>query len=415
MRWIKFCSAVLAAMSIASVSDAAQCTTSCGAAKSCGCAATTQPACCKPVIVRPCCPTIHTYQRRCSDIKPPCCDSCCHNGGCSPSNCGNAGGPSGCGNGGAPACAAPAAACAPACAAPAAACAPACAAPAAACAPAAAPACAAPAAACAPACAAPAAACAPACAAPATACAPAGLGCAPGCAAPAAACGPATSCTPSCAPACGSLCGGGFLKGLFAKHNCASTCAPGCAAPATACAPTCAAPVETRCCNANPCDIAKLIYISQTACYARQRRAALRKLGNRYDCICNPEIMTAFVYGLNDADERVRRTAADKIGDQIRKNCCCCPEIVAALTCALGDCDRGVRRQAEQALRLCGYDIVDGCCGTTCSTTACGAGGCAPAASAPAVEPSAPAPVPPQEKTGSYRKGHLSNLLGMRI
>jgi hypothetical protein len=166
-----------------------------------------------------------------------------------------------------------------------------------------------------------------------------------------------------------------------------------------------------------------LIYISQTACYARQRRAALRKLGNRYDCICNPEIMTAFVYGLNDADERVRRTAADKIGDQIRKNCCCCPEIVAALTCALGDCDRGVRRQAEQALRLCGYDIVDGCCNTCCSTgsTACGASGCAPvggaapAASAPAVEPSAPAPVPPQEKTGSYRKGHLSTLLGMRI
>jgi hypothetical protein len=161
-----------------------------------------------------------------------------------------------------------------------------------------------------------------------------------------------------------------------------------------------------------------LIYQSQTACYARQRRAALRKLGNRYDCICNPEIMTAFVYGLNDADERVRRTAADKIGDQIRKNCCCCPEVVAALTCALGDCDRGVRRQAEQALRLCGYEIVDGCCNTctsTCSTTGCGTN--APAsvpAMAPAVEPSSPAPIPPQEKA-SYRKGNLSNLLGMRI
>jgi hypothetical protein len=93
------------------------------------------------------------------------------------------------------------------------------------------------------------------------------------------------------------------------------------------------------------------------------------------------------------------------------------------LTCALGDCDRGVRRQAEQALRLCGYDIVDGCCNTCCSTgctTACGAGGCAPAGAAPAVsapatEPAAPAPVPPQEKVGSSRKGHLSTLLGMRI
>ena len=127
--------------------------------------------------------------------------------------------------------------------------------------------------------------------------------------------------------------------------------------------------------------------------------------------------MTAFVYGLNDADERVRRSAADKIGDQIRKNCCCCPEIVAALTCALGDCDRGVRRQAEQALRLCGYDIVDGCCNTCCHTgcsTACGASGCAPAAgvsTAPMTEPAAPAPIPP---TGSFRKGNLSTLLGMR-
>ena len=166
-----------------------------------------------------------------------------------------------------------------------------------------------------------------------------------------------------------------------------------------------------------------MIYISQTACYARQRRAALRRLGNRCDCICNPEIMTAFVYGLNDADERVRRCAADKIGDQIRKNCCCCPEVVAALTCALGDCDRGVRRQAEQALRLCGYEIVDGCCNTCCSTSGCGnsgcgTSGCAPAGSAPmmspVMEPSSPAPVPPQEKTGSFRKGHLSTLLGMR-
>ena len=406
MRWIKFCGAVLAAMSMANLANAGFCGLSggCGAAKSCGCASTCQPACCKPVIVRPCCPTVHTYQRRCSDIKPPCCDSCCPTGCCTSSSAGGA-----CcntGNGCAPACAAPAAACAPACA-------PACAAPAATCAPACAPAatCAAPAATCAPAC-------APACAAPAVACAPAcapacaaPASCAPACAAPAASCAPASTC-------CTKSCGGGLLSGLFAKHNCASSCAPTCGAPA-ACATTCTPVCETKCCNANPCDIAKLIYTSQTACYARQRRAALRKLGNRYDCICNPEIMTAFVYGLNDADERVRRTAADKIGDQIRKNCCCCPEVVAALTCALGDCDRGVRRQSEQALRLCGYEIVDGCCNTCCSTS-CGTSGCAPAGGSapmmmPAGEPASPAPVPPQERTGSFRKGHLSNLLGMRI
>ena len=211
------------------------------------------------------------------------------------------------------------------------------------------------------------------------------------------------------------------MKGLFAKHNCASACAPTCGAPSDpscgAPAATCVPPVETRCCNANACDIAKLIYTSQTACYARQRAAALRKLGNRYDCICNPEIMSAFIYGLNDADERVRSTAADKIGDQIRANCCCCPEVVAALTCALGDCDRGVRRQAEQALRLCGYDIVDGncntCCSTGCSSSGCNSSGCAPSV-APVIEPASPAPVPPMEKTGSIRKGHLSTLLGMR-
>ncbi|MEK6258442.1 MAG: HEAT repeat domain-containing protein [Planctomycetota bacterium] len=161
-----------------------------------------------------------------------------------------------------------------------------------------------------------------------------------------------------------------------------------------------------------------MIYESQTACYPQCRRAAIRKLGNRYNCICNPEIMTAFVYALNDADYRVRREAADEIGDQVRRHCCCCPEVVTALTCALGDCDRGVVRQAEQALRLCGYDVVNGCCDSGC-TTACNTGctnGCAPGAAAPAMmpatEPAAPAPVPPEEKKAS-RQGGLSRLLGM--
>ena len=125
--------------------------------------------------------------------------------------------------------------------------------------------------------------------------------------------------------------------------------------------------------------------------------------------------MTAFVYALNDADERVRREAADEIGDQVRKNCCCCPEVVAALTCALGDCDRGVVRQAEQALRLCGYDVVKGCCDNGCATAGC-TNGCAPAgapAAMPASDPAAPAPVPPEEKKVGFRGSRLSNLLGL--
>jgi hypothetical protein len=374
--WIKLSGALLAAMSMINLADAGLLGSlrgGCGAEKGCGCASTCQPACCKPVIVKPCCPNVYTYQRKCSDIKPPCCDTCCP-----PATC----------------CAPAANACAPA-AAPAA-CAPACAAPAA-CAPAAAPACAAPAAcapAAAPACAAPAA-CAPACAAPA-ACAPAA---APACAAP---CAPAaTACTPACAPACCNTKKGGLLSGLFSskKLNCGSCNT--CAAPDN----TCAAPCETRCCNADPCEIAKLIYESQTACYAKDRRAAIRKIGNKFDCICNPEIMTALIVGLNDCDERVRREAADEIGDQIKKNCCCCPQVVAALTCALGDCDKHVVKQATEALERCGYEVVDGCCNPCGAAQACGTNGCAPAPAA------APAPVPPCS-TGARSIG-LQNLLGM--
>src|SRR5690606_28269288 len=74
-----------------------------GAAKSCGCPPACQPECCKPVITKPCCPNVYTYQRACSTLKPPCCDTCC-----------------------APAeCCAPANVCAPTCA-PAQTCTPAC-------------------------------------------------------------------------------------------------------------------------------------------------------------------------------------------------------------------------------------------------------------------------------------------------
>lgn len=170
-----------------------------------------------------------------------------------------------------------------------------------------------------------------------------------------------------------------------------------------------------------------------TDCYAKNRRAALDKLGRKYDCCCHPEIMNAFVYGLNDTDERVRKEAADEIGDQIRKNkCCCSPCVVAALTCALADCDRGVRRQAEEALEACGYEIVDGCCGgctdagcaTGCGSDACGATHtAAPAAQqpTPAAE-AAPVAAPPADPQAffpsrlhkqSSSKNGLAGLFGM--
>lgn len=291
-------------------------------------------------------------------------------------------------------------------------------------------------------------------------------------------CGPANSCCPSgagngctgnacagannCAAPCGNGCDNG--AGNCAGNGCVGAGAGNCAAPcgtgagncctgnACAGANNCAAPcgngAGNNCCGGNgcvgdsccattcqdACKIAQLIYESQTACYARQRRAAIAKLGNKYDCVCNPEIMSAFIYALNDADERVRTKAADEIGDQLRKNKCCCSQcVVDALTIALADCDRGVRRQAEQALRQCGYDIVDPCCEVACDTGCAGNGccnsGCAPVpASAepmPAAAPNAPAP-PAEPKAyfpkrisdeharpvSSTRKS-LSNLFGL--
>ena len=156
-----------------------------------------------------------------------------------------------------------------------------------------------------------------------------------------------------------------------------------------------------------------------TACYAKDRRDALHTLGDDYDCCCHPEIMKAFIRGLNDTDERVRKEAADEIGDQLRANrCCCSAELTSALTCALRDCDDGVRDQAEEALEACGYEVVDGCCEDGCCEDGCCEDGCcedgcgdgaavatpsAPADSAP--EPAGeavPAPVPPEEPQAYY-------------
>ena len=173
--------------------------------------------------------------------------------------------------------------------------------------------------------------------------------------------------------------------------------------------------------------IAELIYQSQTACYAKDRCAAIHKLGNCFDCRCNPEIMVAFIYALNDCDERVRRKAADEIGDQLRKNpCCCSSEITAALTCALADCDKKVVKEAKQALELCGYCVEkEDCCTEVacdnCDKAACD--GCAPAAGGANGMAPAPAPTPAKDPNAYFPsrlriqqtsfKNSLSNLFGL--
>lgn len=124
---------------------------------------------------------------------------------------------------------------------------------------------------------------------------------------------------------------------------------------------------ESNCSWEDVCAIEKLIRESQAACYATERRDAIHRLGDHYDCVCHPQIMNAFIYALNDSDERVRAKSADEIGDQIRRNRCCCgAPVIRALQHALADCDRGVRRQAEEALQLSGYNIVNARCRSVC-------------------------------------------------
>jgi hypothetical protein len=143
--------------------------------------------------------------------------------------------------------------------------------------------------------------------------------------------------------------------------------------------------------------------------------------------------MCAFIYGLNDTDERVRCASACAIRKQVRKNECCCNcKVVAALTCALADCDKKVVRAATRALKCCGYDVQD-CCQTACGT--CAPASCAapvhtdavPAAPAEGGEVApAPAPAPASAEPEAYfpsrlksqqtkaRKSGLANLFGMR-
>ncbi len=235
------------------------------------------------------------------------------------------------------------------------------------------------------------------------------------------ACAPKACCAPAPKPCCAPA-----PKPCAAPKPKAPCCAP---APKNCCAPAakpCCAP--TTCCKkvccADPCAVAELIYQSQTACYPWQRRRAVHKLGDKYDCVCNPEIMCALVYALNDANPHVRAKAADEIGDQIRRNgcCCCSKEVVDALTCALGDCDWRVRREAQQALELCGYEVVDPCC----EEAACDGCGAAPAdlpkggeatptpAPAPPSDPKAYFPTRPLDRQTSRpaKPSRLSTLLG---
>ena len=236
-------------------------------------------------------------------------------------------------------------------------------------------------------------------------------------------CGPRRSCRPcrrlggngcgsngcgqdGCGHGCdpnGACCNDGYANGCSRRGR--RACGDVCGTPA--CCPEPAATCRTGGYD-NACAIAQLIYQSQTGCYARTRRAALRRLA-KYDCSCNPEIMSAFVYALNDAVETVRSTAADAIGDQVRRHpCCCSPCIVNALTNALGDCDRRVRRNAEKALCACGYEVVTPICEEPCvDQQACATGGSSysPAtAPQPAAAPE-PAPAPPAEPKAQIYKG----------
>src|SRR5262249_27293803 len=163
--------------------------------------------------------------------------------------------------------------------------------------------------------------------APANCAAPCGpAACAPAnCAAPCgpAACGPANCAAPCNTKCCPATCAAPCAP---APANCSAPCAPApanCAAPCGPAAASCAAPcgpAPAKCCDsgcqkqccADPCEVAHWIYESQTACHAKCRRKAIKKLG-KYDCVCNPEIMCAFIYGLNDTDERVRKESAVQI------------------------------------------------------------------------------------------------------
>ena len=289
MKWIRLFSTAIVLCGMTAALQAS--VFSFVSSKSSGCGDDCQPFCCTPTIVRPCWTNVHTFQRKCSSVKPSCCNTCC-----APTTC----------------------------------------------------------------------------------------------------CAPAASCTPTeCSNDQGSCCP---AKGCGES----SCCVP------SACE-------QEGCCASKDdcCAIATLIYQSMTACYAKDRKEAIHRLGDHFDCCCHPEVMNAFIYALNDSDERVRAKAADEIGDQIRRNRCCCGSpTISALTCALADCDRSVRRQAEEALLWSGYEVVDRCCkkqsyqtcaprGNVCAGRNDGDMGTTPGPAKPVSPVPSPAPPPSPETAPS--------------
>lgn len=260
-----------------------------------------------------------------------------------------------------------------------------------------------------------------------------GKGCPDKCCAPLACnngCGPKQGCCPmpknsGCCPAPGAkgCCSMSSLKSRLKaccthkpsctpNKGCCSVkdpcCTKGCTPTARCCPPkachedkgVCSvrAPKQV-CCKEKPCkekgckecrkrfcpddcgQIAHLIYVSQTGCSAKIRGKALDRLGDKYSCTCHPEIMCAFVYGLNDIDANVRWHAADEIGDQIERHGCCCinQNVIDSLIVTLSDCHPKVIHQAEEALQAAGYDLRE-CyreCGQNDSYSNCNSLGCA--------------------------------------
>jgi len=178
-------------------------------------------------------------------------------------------------------------------------------------------------------------------------------------------------------------------RGTCCNVNLQSCCEDSCV-PDFCCEETCIGGDCVDLCT--PCDknrrLAQLIYTSQTACEPRDRKKAVHRIGSRFDCRCQPEVMCALTDALKDCNAHVRAEAADEIGDQLRKrDCCCSPYVVQALKCALNDQSRHVRRESAQALRRCGVKVcrfswlrrdncIDGCVDDGCVDDGCVDDGC---------------------------------------
>lgn len=103
------------------------------------------------------------------------------------------------------------------------------------------------------------------------------------------------------------------------------------------------------------CQLAKLIYKSQSAPRATQRANAILAIGNSYNCKINPEVFAATIFSLHDATEEVRIAAARVMESGLQKESTCCfSEISKALQKAINDDPISeVRDAAGAALKLC--------------------------------------------------------------